>query len=89
MIEERCAGRELMAFLGGLPDESQVAACVRTPDVVVLARNRHRMDRQVFLLCEQCLERFLATRQHLDGWVQNYRERHMHTIPTSGHVPAH
>lgn len=84
MREERCAGRDLMAFLGAVFDEAQIPVCTQTPDVVVLARNRHRMDRQVFMLCEKCLNSFLATRQHLDGWVQNYRERHVDRIPTGG-----
>lgn len=85
MDEERCAGRDLMRFLGSPGGNSEEPTCTHTPDVVVLARNRHGMGRQVFLLCDECLRKFLGTRQHLDGWVQNYRERHVKRVHAGRH----
>lgn len=69
----RCESRELLRFLGGDPDTSDLPDGELPASLRIVARGGRKGEEKIFYVCEECARQISWLHQHLDGWIEDSR----------------
>jgi hypothetical protein len=86
-----CESRELLSFLGGDPDTSDLPDGEQPASLRIVARGGRKGEEKIFYVCEECAQQISWLHQHLNGWIEDSRVIAAASVPAgdlAAPVPA-